>query len=69
LTDESAPVRDAFEALSRALLDTTLRDVPRPALLRAVQLTAQIADSEAAADLDPAHRLLLTALQRWSEAG
>ncbi|HLK42313.1 MAG TPA: polysaccharide biosynthesis protein [Thermoleophilia bacterium] len=69
-TDESAPVRDAFDALSRALLDTTLRDVPKPALSRAVQLTAQIADTEAAAaGLEPAHRLLLAALRRWSEAG
>jgi NAD(P)-dependent dehydrogenase (short-subunit alcohol dehydrogenase family) len=68
-TDESVPVRDAFEALSRALLDTTLRDVPRPALRRAVQLTGQISQSGAVADLEPAHRLLLTALRRWSEAG
>ena len=69
LTDESGPVHEAFEALSRALLDTTLRDVPKQSLSRAVQLTAQIADGEAAADLEPAHRLLLNALQRWSEAG
>jgi NAD(P)-dependent dehydrogenase (short-subunit alcohol dehydrogenase family) len=65
-TEESAPVRADFEALSQSLLDTTLRDVPHPALQRAIQLTSAECARRESGDMEPAHRLMLTALYRWS---
>jgi NAD(P)-dependent dehydrogenase (short-subunit alcohol dehydrogenase family) len=68
-TEKPAPVRAAFEALSQALLHTTLHDVPKPAIRRAIQLTAaEFEQREADDDMEPAHRLLLTALHKWSAA-
>lgn len=67
-TEESAMIRMQFEALSRSLLDTTLRDVPRPALERAIQLTTAEYARRGSGCMEPAHRLLLTALHRWSAA-
>lgn len=54
-------LRIPFQALSAALLDTTLRDVPKPALNRAIELAAT-----RQATPTNAHDLLLTALRRWS---
>lgn len=65
-TERPEPVREHFEALSRELLDTTLRDVPRPALLRAIALTAAEFARGESGEIEPAHRLLLAALRRWS---
>lgn len=59
-SDDSADLRGPFEALSLALLDSTLRDVPKPALQRSIQLaTARGAASRA-------HDRLLDALRRWA---
>jgi hypothetical protein len=61
-TDQTA-LRAPFEALSRTLLDITLRDVPRPALTRAIEL-ASVHDS----GQNAAHDLILAALRRWAAA-
>lgn len=65
-TEAAAPLRERFESLSRSLLDTTLRDVPRPAMQRAIQLTATEYARRESDYMEPAHRLLLDALHRWS---
>ena len=62
-TQDPAVLRPAFERLSRALLDTTLRDVPKPALERAIELAAARGSVP-----NTAHDLLLTALRRWASA-
>lgn len=56
-----AAIRGSFEVLCSALLDGTLRDVPRPALLRAIEISTAY-DGGAA----PAHPRLLGALHRWA---
>ena len=62
-TTDPAAVRVPFERLSATLLDATLRDVPEPALQRAIELaTAREAAPNAA------HDLLLNALRRWASA-
>ncbi len=61
VTTQADALRGPFEALSVALLDTTLRDVPKPALSRAIDLaTARRGASSSA------HDLLLNALRRWA---
>jgi NAD(P)-dependent dehydrogenase (short-subunit alcohol dehydrogenase family) len=59
-TEDSAQLRGPFERLSLALLDATLRDVPKPALQRSIQLaTARGTESRG-------HDRLLEALRRWA---
>lgn len=62
-TAEAAALRGPFEALSVTLLDTTLRDVPKPALSRAIDLATARPSAP-----NRAHDLLLNALRRWSAA-
>jgi NAD(P)-dependent dehydrogenase (short-subunit alcohol dehydrogenase family) len=60
---DSAALRAPFETLSVALLDSTLRDVPKPTLIRAIELaTARRATPS------NAHELMHDALRRWSAA-
>ena len=59
-TQDPLALRGPFEALSTALLDTTLRDVPRPALDRAIEL-ATVREAP-----HTTHDLLLNALRRWA---
>ncbi|HEU5428588.1 MAG TPA: polysaccharide biosynthesis protein [Actinocrinis sp.] len=59
-SEDPAHLRGPFKTLSLALLDGTLRDVPKPALQRSIQLaTARGAGSQA-------HDGLLDALRRWA---
>ena len=60
-TTDAATLRVPFEALSVALLDTTLRDVPEPSLNRAIELATARPTAP-----NRAHDLLLSALRRWS---
>lgn len=60
-TQDPARLRGPFEALSLALLDSTLRDVPKPTLHRSIQLAT--ARGSAA---NEAHDRLLDALRRWA---
>ncbi len=62
-TTSDAALRIPFEALSVALLDTTLRDVPEPMLSRAIELATARPTAP-----NRAHDLLLSALRRWSTA-
>ncbi len=57
-----ADLRGPFEALSLALLDSTLRDVPTPALRRSIQLA-----TARGAAANQAHDRLLDALRRWAD--
>lgn len=60
-SEHAADLRGPFERLSLALLDSTLRDVPKPLLQRSIQLaTARGAASSGA------HDRLLEALRRWA---
>lgn len=62
-TTDAAALRGPFEALSVTLLHTTLRDVPKPALSRAIELATARPSAP-----NRAHELLLNALRRWSAA-
>lgn len=64
-TTDAATLRRPFESLSVALLHTTLRDIPKPALSRAIELAAA---RRAATNSPPdsAHNLLLDALHHWA---
>lgn len=61
-TDDDA-LRAPFEALSVALLDTTLRDVPKPALTRAVELATARPSTP-----NSAHDLMLGTIRRHAAA-
>ncbi|MGH6656584.1 MAG: SDR family NAD(P)-dependent oxidoreductase [Actinocrinis sp.] len=61
-TSDPAALRGPFDALSVALLDTTVRDVPKPALRRAIELATQRRSGP-----NRAHDLQLDAMRRWSE--
>lgn len=61
-TCDPAALRAPFEALSVALLDATLRDVPKPALRRAIELATQRRTGP-----NRAHDLLLDAMRKCSE--
>jgi len=62
-TEGSAALRAPFERLSTALLDTTLRDVPKPVLQRTIELATARGSAP-----NTAHALLLNALRRWASA-
>ncbi len=58
-TTEPGPVRAALDELSWSLLDASLAAVPRPVLLRAIQLTSRHRGS-----LDATHERMLAAIER-----
>jgi hypothetical protein len=60
-TQDPLALRGPFEARSTVLLDTTLRDVPKPAISRAIEL-ASLRESPRTT-----HDLLLKALRRWAD--
>ena len=62
-TQDPATVRAPFGQLSTALLDATLRDVPKPVLDRTIELATARGSAP-----NTAHDLLLTALRRWASA-
>lgn len=62
-SEDPREVRPVFEEVCVALLDATIRDLPKAALDRALRFTAR-----SATPLDPAHNPLIDALRRWAEA-
>jgi NAD(P)-dependent dehydrogenase (short-subunit alcohol dehydrogenase family) len=61
-TADPEVLRPVFEEVCLALLDATIRDLPKPALNRALRFTAR-----SATPIDPAHNPLIDALRRWAD--
>lgn len=61
-TEDSGVLRPAFDALCLALLDASLRDLPKPALARALYYAVR-----STTPIDPAHRPMIDGLKRWLE--
>jgi NAD(P)-dependent dehydrogenase (short-subunit alcohol dehydrogenase family) len=61
-TEDPEVLRPVFEDVCLALLDATIRDLPKPALNRALRFTAR-----SATPIDPAHNPLIDALRRWAD--